>query len=66
VNIGNQGDAPGSVFYARWSKVLVGQAGTIGALLGQTIEMGNSGNLSFVDTVSTGNYTYDVRYYELQ
>jgi hypothetical protein len=66
ISVGNQGAAPGSVFYARWSKVTVGQGGTIGALLGQTIDIGNSGNLSFVDTVSTNNYTYDVRYYELQ
>jgi hypothetical protein len=66
ISIGNQGDAPGSVLYARWTKVSVGQAGTIGAILGQTIDLGNSGNLSFVSTVSTNNYTYDVRYYELQ
>lgn len=66
IDIGNQGDAPGSTFYARWTKITVSQAGTMGALLGQTIELGNSGNLSFVETVSTGNYTYDVRYYELQ
>jgi len=66
INIGNQGDAPGSVLYARWTKVVVAQGGTIGAILGQTIDLGNSGNLSFVDTVSTSNYTYDVRYYEQQ
>lgn len=65
ISIGNQGDAPGSIFYARWTKVTVSQAGTLGALLGQTIELGNSGNLSFIETVSTSNYTYDVRYYEL-
>jgi len=66
INIGNQGDAPGSVLYSRWTKVVVAQGGTIGAILGQTIDLGNSGNLSFVDTVSTNNYTYDVRYYEQQ
>jgi hypothetical protein len=66
ISMGNQGDAPGSVLYARWTKVSVGQGGTIGAILGQTIDLGNSGNLSFVSTVSTGNYTYDIRYYELQ
>ena len=66
IDMNNQGNAPGSVLYARWTKVSVGQGGTIGALLGQTIELNNSGNLSFVSTVSTGNYTYDVRQYELQ
>lgn len=66
INIGNQGNAPGSILYARWTKIVVAQGGTIGAILGQTIVLGNSGNLSFVDTVSTSNYTYDVRFYELQ
>ena len=66
INIGNQGAAPGAIFYAYWSEVTVGQGGTIGAILGQTVNLGNSGNLSFIDLVSTGNYTYDVRYYEQQ
>jgi hypothetical protein len=64
VNIGNQGAAPGSVLYARWTKLTLGQGGTIGAILGQTVALANSGTLSFVSTVSTGNYTYDVRFYE--
>ncbi len=66
INSGNQGSAPGSVLYARWTKISVSQGGTIGAILGQTIELNNSGNLSFVNTVATGNYTYDIRHYELQ
>jgi hypothetical protein len=64
VDIRNQGGAAGSVFYAKYSKVTLGQAGSIGALLGQTIELAQSGNLVFTTTVVTGNYSYDVRYYE--
>jgi hypothetical protein len=64
VDIGNQGAAAGSVFYAKYSKVTIGQAGTIGALLGQTIDLAQSGNLSFTSTVVTGNYAYDVSFYD--
>jgi hypothetical protein len=66
INIGNQGDAAGSVFYSKYTKTTVGQAGTLGALLGQTIDLGQSGNLVFTSTVVTGNYSYDVKYYEIQ
>jgi hypothetical protein len=65
VDIGNQGAAAGSVFYAKYTKVTLGQAGSIGALLGQTIELGQSGNLVFTTTVVTGNYSYDVYFYDL-
>jgi hypothetical protein len=64
IDIGNQGAAAGSVFYAKYTKVSLGQAGAIGALLGQTIELAQSGNLVFTSTVVTGNYSYDVSYYE--
>ncbi len=64
VNIGNQGAAAGSVFYAKYSEVTLGQAGSIGAILGQTIDLGQSGNLVFTTTVATGNYSYDAGYYE--
>jgi hypothetical protein len=64
INIGNQGAAPGSVLYARWTELALGQGGSIGAILGQTIDLEQSGSLSFGSTVATGTYSYDVRYYE--
>ncbi|HEY2003790.1 MAG TPA: hypothetical protein VGH44_01590 [Candidatus Saccharimonadia bacterium] len=64
VSIGNQGAAPGSVFYAKYTQVTLGQAGTLGALLGQTINLSQSGNLVFTSTVVTGNYSYNVSNYQ--
>jgi hypothetical protein len=66
ISIGNQGAASGSVFYAKYTEVSLGQAGSIGALLGQTINLAQSGNIVFTSTVSTGNYAYSVSYYEFQ
>jgi hypothetical protein len=34
--------------------------------LGQTINLANSGTISFEDSVSTGNFVYDVRYYQVE
>jgi hypothetical protein len=66
INVGNQGAASGSVFYAKYSQVTLSQGGSIGALLGQTISLAQSGNIVFTSTVSTGNYAYTVNFYEFQ
>jgi hypothetical protein len=65
VNIGNQGVAAGSIFYAKYSKVNLGQSGQIGAILGQTIALAQSGNLTFTSTAVSGNYAYNVSVYEV-
>jgi hypothetical protein len=64
VSLGNSGNAQFSVFYAKYTKTTVGQKGTLGALLGQTIDLAQSGNLVFDSTVVTGNYSYDAGFYE--
>ncbi len=65
VNIGNQGLASGSVFYARWTALVLANGGTIGSILAQKITLGNSGNITFGTTSGgSGDYTWDVRYYE--
>ena len=64
INIGNQGLAAGTIFYSRWSALTLGNAGTIGMILGQTINLNNSGTISFGSTTGSSIYTWDVRYYE--
>jgi hypothetical protein len=66
ITLSNQSTDPYSVFYAYWSEITLGQSTTAGAILGQTINLGNSGNISFDDPVATGTYTYSVAYYTLQ
>jgi hypothetical protein len=65
ITLGQQSNAPGSVFYAYWSEITVNEGGTLGAVLGQTINLAQSGSISFISTVSTGNYVFDVRYYQV-
>lgn len=42
---------PETVFYARWSEVVLENSAGIGALVGQTVTLQNSGSISFGSTV---------------
>lgn len=65
INIGNQGLAPNSTFYARWTGLNLNNGGTIGSILAQKITLGNSGNITFGSASSlSALYSWDVRYYE--
>lgn len=55
ISLDNTAQGPQSIFYAYWSKVLVKNSGQIGALIGQTIELKNSGTITFGSTTSTGS-----------
>jgi hypothetical protein len=65
VDIANQGGSAGAIFYAYWSELKIDNSGAIGAVIGQTIWLNNTGNISFADTVTTGNLAYVVKYYQI-
>lgn len=52
ISIENSASAGQTEFYARWSKVNINNAGNIGALVGQTVEMSNSAAITFGTSVS--------------
>lgn len=54
INLNNSGNAANSIFYARWSKVDVGNTGSIGAIVGQEINLHNSGTITFSTSIGTG------------
>jgi hypothetical protein len=62
----NTGGAENSIFYSRWSRVLVSNTGAIGALVGQTVQLANSGTITFGTTVSpgTGNAYWVISQYQ--
>jgi len=53
----NSASGPQSIFYARWSKVEVENSGNIGALVGQTVDLKNSGTITFGTSVTGGTST---------
>ena len=57
INLNESASAPKTIFYAYWSQVSVGNTGQIGALLGQTVSINNSGTITFGTSTQTGSPT---------
>jgi hypothetical protein len=51
LDLSNNSSAPGSILYARWSKVRISNNGSIGAVAGQTIELGSNAIINFTSSV---------------
>jgi hypothetical protein len=54
ISLSNSAEGPNTVFYARWTRVQVNNSGQIGALIGQTIQLSNSGTITFGTSIGTG------------
>ncbi|MBI4033632.1 hypothetical protein HY379_01400 [Candidatus Saccharibacteria bacterium] len=53
VQLDNSASGPETIFYARWSRVQIVNSGQIGALVGQTVQLQNSGTITFGTSAST-------------
>lgn len=54
IELDNSASGPNTIFYSKWTKVLVKNSGQIGALVGQTVELSNSGTITFGTSTGTG------------
>src|SRR3989344_1033534 len=64
IELNNSASGPDSIFYARWSRVTINNSGQIGAIVGQTIELKNSGTITFGTSVpGTGTTTWVINGY---
>lgn len=54
IELSNSSEGPNTIFYARWTKVKVSNSGQIGALVGQTVDISNSGTITFGTSTGTG------------
>ncbi len=52
IELTNGSSGPQTEFYARWSRVSISNGGNIGALVGQTVEIKNSGTITFGTSVT--------------
>lgn len=59
IRLGNGSSAQNSILYSRWSKIVVSNNGAIGAVAGQTVELGENAVISFTSSIpgSTTAYT---------
>lgn len=64
ISISNSSLGAGSSFYSRWSKIQVNNGGAVGAILGQTIQLSNSGNISFGTLLSSGTSVWSIKNYQ--
>lgn len=53
ISLNNSASGPQTIFYSRWTKVQVSNSGQIGALVGQTVAMNNTGTITFGSSVGT-------------
>lgn len=51
IDLSNNGNAPFSVFIAQWSRAKVANNGALGAIAGQSIQLGNNAVINFTATV---------------
>lgn len=63
ITLNNTGLAAGSVFYARWTKVTSSQSGSVGGVVGQTVQLDNTGNISFGTELSSGETIWSIKNY---
>lgn len=54
IELDNNAGGPHTIFYSRWTKVLISNSGSIGALVGQTVELKNSATITFGTSAGTG------------
>lgn len=54
ISLSNSAEGPNTVFYAKWTRVQVNNSGAIGALIGQTVQLSNTGTITFGTSVPGG------------
>lgn len=55
INLSNTGSAPGAILYAYWSEVQLSNNGSLGAVSGQTVQLGNNAVITFGTAVPGSN-----------
>jgi len=64
VNIGGAVNLPGMIFQAYWGKITLGGSGSVGSVIGQTVDMSGAGTVTFGTTLSSGSKTWTVTSYQ--
>ncbi len=54
ISLINSASGPNTIFYSRWGKVKITNNGQLGALIGQTVELANSGSITFGTSAGVG------------
>jgi hypothetical protein len=63
INLQQSATGPQTVFYAYWSEVDIANSGQLGALIGQTILLENTGTITFTTSAGVGTSSWVVNGY---
>jgi hypothetical protein len=63
INLQQTASGPNTIFYAYWTEVDIGNSGQLGALIGQTILLENSGTITFTTSAGVGTSSWVVSGY---
>lgn len=63
--VGGGVSLPGMIFQANWGKLTLNGSGSVGAAIGQTIDMSGAGNIAFGTELSSGEKTWVITSYQI-
>jgi len=55
IDLDNNASGPQTIFYSKWTRVNISNSGQIGALIGQTVALSNSGTITFGTATGVGS-----------
>lgn len=64
VDVGGGVNLPGMIFQAYWGKAVLAGSGSVGSIIGQTVDMSGAGTVTFGTTLSSGESTWTVTSYQ--
>lgn len=64
VDVGGGVNLPGMIFQAYWGKAVLAGGGSVGSIIGQTVDMSGAGTVTFGTTLSSGESTWTVTSYQ--
>jgi hypothetical protein len=64
INLQQSATGPQTVFYAYWTKVEIGNSGQLGSLIGQTVQLENTGTITFTTSTGTGVTAWIISSYQ--
>ena len=64
VDIGGAVNLPGMVFQAHWGRVRLAGSGSVGSIIGQTVDMSGAGTVTFGTSLDSGESTWTVTSYQ--
>jgi hypothetical protein len=63
ISLNNSATAINTIFYAYWTEVSMGNSGSIGAVIGQTVQLSNTATITFGSSAGIGTTVWVVKGY---